>query len=245
MPSRVLPGLGLNGFWALNDPWKTGADENWLRLSVMTSLVVESATTNLPGSPANGATYIVPTGQTNAGRVAVRDAGAWVYFVPPIGQTGWVKDTSRRVRFNGTTWVDELESGTFTPTIYGATTAGTPVYASGGQSGTFTRVGNRIMYTLRIALTSKGGMAGGMRIAGLPSAAAAGAGSRGASSVYAYNLASMFNPVPIQAHNREATSELALVRASTMVGSGMVGLVPADVDDTFIVHISGQYQAGS
>lgn len=108
MASRTLPGLGLNGFWTLGEAWKSGGDENWLKLSVMAQLVVESATTALPASPANGVVYIAPGSDPNAGKVAVRDAGAWVYFTAPAGTVAWVKDqagTDKRKWFDGTAWV--------------------------------------------------------------------------------------------------------------------------------------------
>ena len=111
MASRTLPGLGLQGFWTLGEAWKTGGDTNWLALSVMAQIVVESATTTLPAAPANGVMYIVPqSASSNKGSVAVRDAGAWVYFVPPLGAQAWVKDAvgvDKRYRFDGTTWVAE------------------------------------------------------------------------------------------------------------------------------------------
>lgn len=114
MASRTLPGLGLNGFWNLGESWKNGGDENWLKISVMAQLVVESVTAALPTSPSNGVVHIVPTSDaTNKGKVAVRDNGAWVYFQPPIGAQAWVKDTNKRMRYDSTgTWVDATSSTT-------------------------------------------------------------------------------------------------------------------------------------
>lgn len=106
MASRILPGIGLEGFWDSGESWKTGGDLNWLKLSVMTQLVVESATTALPASPADGVVYIAPTGDANQRKVAVRDAGAWVYITPPIGCLAWVKDTAKRMQFVGGVWAD-------------------------------------------------------------------------------------------------------------------------------------------
>lgn len=106
MPSRTLPGLGLNGFWAEKEPWKDGGDENWLKLSVLAQLVVESATTALPASPADGVVYIVPAGGTDAGKVAVRDAGAWVYLTAPEGALAWAKDTQKRMQMVGGSWAE-------------------------------------------------------------------------------------------------------------------------------------------
>ena len=107
MPSRKLPGLALNGFWNIGESWKAGGDENWLKLSVMVQLAVESATTALPVSPVNGVVYIVPhTDAVNGGKVAVRDDGVWVYLIAPEGALAWVKDTSKRMELVANTWSD-------------------------------------------------------------------------------------------------------------------------------------------
>lgn len=106
MPSRALPGLGLNGFWALGESgWKTGADQNWLALSSLVQLSVISRTTALPGSPSNGDIYLVPSGAgSDPNKVAVRDNGAWVYLSPSEGWRAWVKDVDELVVFNGSAW---------------------------------------------------------------------------------------------------------------------------------------------
>lgn len=112
MPSRVLPGLGLNGFWNLGEGWKDGGDANWLKLSVMVQLTVESTTVALPASPADGVVYVVPVGGgANAGKVAVRDAGAWVYYTPPTGCLAWVKDSSKRFEFVAGAWSEATSGG--------------------------------------------------------------------------------------------------------------------------------------
>jgi hypothetical protein len=60
----------------------------------------------LPGSPTDGDIYIVkPGAAANANEVAVRDNGAWVYFVASEGWLTWVKDNAEFARFDGTVWV--------------------------------------------------------------------------------------------------------------------------------------------
>lgn len=107
MPSRVLPGIGLNGFWGLGEQWKAGGDENWLKLSVLTQLVVESITDPLPSSPSDGYIAVVPSG-TDAGKVAVRDNGEWVYLPVPAGTRAWVKDENIQAVFDGTDWIKPM-----------------------------------------------------------------------------------------------------------------------------------------
>ena len=113
MAPRTLPGLGLSGFWALGeDGWNTGADQNWLKISVLVQLSVISRITALPGSPSNGDIYIVPADAiSEPNKVAVRDNGAWVYMTPQEGWRGWVRDTDELVVFDGAAWVVSGGSG--------------------------------------------------------------------------------------------------------------------------------------
>lgn len=110
MAERTLPGLGLTGFWDLGqNEWNDGMDANIRKLSALSQLTVLSATTALPGSPTDGDIYIVPSGG-NANSVAVRDNGAWTYFVPVEGWRAWVRDTNMLVIFDGAAWA-EFEAG--------------------------------------------------------------------------------------------------------------------------------------
>lgn len=62
--------------------------------------------------------------------------------------------------------LDDYEEGTFTPTIIGSTTAGTATY-SGGQAGTYTKIGNVVYFQLYLGYSGGTGT-GDLRIAGLP-----------------------------------------------------------------------------
>lgn len=106
MPSRTLPGLGLNGFWSLGENgWNTGHDANLRELSALCQLNVLSRTTNLPGSPTQGQIYINPESAPSfGGQVAVRDDGAWRYFAPQEGWRAWVEDEDALVVFDGSGW---------------------------------------------------------------------------------------------------------------------------------------------
>lgn len=66
----------------------------------------------------------------------------------------------------------QVSSGTWLPEVRGGTVAGTPTYASRG--GIYYRVGPLVVFNLSVVLTSKGGMTGNLRIAGLPFAASYG-----------------------------------------------------------------------
>ena len=59
------------------------------------------------------------------------------------------------------------ESGTWEPTLYGATTAGTPTYV--GQNAKYVKISNMVfIFIYQLGITSKGGMAGTILIGSLP-----------------------------------------------------------------------------
>jgi hypothetical protein len=61
--------------------------------------------------------------------------------------------------------LDDYEEGTFTPTAYGASTAGTTTYAT--QTGSYTKVGDTVNVDIYISWTAMTGT-GNLRIGGLP-----------------------------------------------------------------------------
>jgi hypothetical protein len=68
--------------------------------------------------------------------------------------------------------LDDYEEGTWTPTIYGTTTAGTTTYFQ--QAGTYTKVGRLVTVQIFLNITGQTG-AGSVRLGGLPFTAGAGA----------------------------------------------------------------------
>lgn len=73
--------------------------------------VKSRTTTAEPGSPANGDTYIVPTGATGTnwsgqdGKVAHYYGGSWKFWTPVEGTRVWVNDEDQVVVYNSTLWV--------------------------------------------------------------------------------------------------------------------------------------------
>jgi len=61
--------------------------------------------------------------------------------------------------------LDDYEEGTFTPTIYGGTTAGSTTYAN--QSGTYTKVGRVVYFIVDVGWTAQTG-SGSLNMGGLP-----------------------------------------------------------------------------
>lgn len=79
--------------------------------------------------------------------------------------------------------LDDYQEGTFTPTIYGETTAGVNSYIS--QVGTYTKIGNRVFFELYVRLNALDTiLSGNVAVGGLPFASAAIANNHVACSIY-------------------------------------------------------------
>jgi hypothetical protein len=68
-----------------------------------------------PGSPAEGARYIVAAGPTgawagHASHIAAWLDGAWRFFIPRVGWLAWVVDEAALLAWNGSAWVDALSA---------------------------------------------------------------------------------------------------------------------------------------
>ena len=65
--------------------------------------------------------------------------------------------------------LDDYEEGTWSPVYTGSTgSIGSTAYAGGGQSGTYTKIGNLVNIFCRLVLSNKGSWTGEVRITGLP-----------------------------------------------------------------------------
>lgn len=104
---RALPGLGLSAYFTDGSSgWGTTRSDDIRKTSALTQCRVISRTTSLPGSPTDGDMYIIPTGDTDAEEIAIRDNGAWVNFAAAEGWTAYVEDEDRFVTFMGTGWIE-------------------------------------------------------------------------------------------------------------------------------------------
>ncbi|MBN8936463.1 MAG: DUF2793 domain-containing protein [Rhizobiales bacterium] len=68
-----------------------------------------------PGSPADGARYIVAASPTGAwaghtDHIAAWLDGAWRFFIPGVGWLAWVVDEAALLAWNGSAWVDALSA---------------------------------------------------------------------------------------------------------------------------------------
>ena len=62
--------------------------------------------------------------------------------------------------------LDDYEEGTFTPTLYGSSTAGSPNYSA--RLGYYTKVGNVVNCTIWLVTSALGGLDGSVKIGALP-----------------------------------------------------------------------------
>jgi hypothetical protein len=122
---RQLPGLGLHAFWTPGtNGWGAQNDANWRIVSALLQGSALSATTSLPGSPADGDIYIIPTGDNDENKVALRDNGAWVLLTPETGWMLYIADVAEFFKFNGSTWEQAFVPTTI-PTVNLVTETGT------------------------------------------------------------------------------------------------------------------------
>lgn len=135
--------------------------------------------------------------------------------------------------------LDHYEEGTFTPTIVGSSTAGTPTYIT--QSGRYTRIGNRVLYSLLIAISAKGGMAGSLTIGGLPFIVATRIEARGAATIGRAENMALSVTTPLTATHSHGVA-IVVPYKQTATGSA-AQLAATDISDTFTLYVSGQYEA--
>ena len=82
--------------------------------AVVQLAVLDRDLSSPPGSPAEGARYIVaasPSGAWSgqAGRIAAFQDGAWAFYEPGEGWLAWVADEDMLLVWSGTAWVGSLE----------------------------------------------------------------------------------------------------------------------------------------
>ncbi|MGI9506819.1 MAG: DUF2793 domain-containing protein, partial [Geminicoccaceae bacterium] len=117
MAERILPGLGLTGFWDLGtNTWKPGMDANLRLLSVIVRGWVKSRATAIPESGVLGDVYIVPSDAAeHPNEIAIWDgetgAEDWVYVTPQIGLRFYVEGEAKNYQWNGAAWAEIVTAG--------------------------------------------------------------------------------------------------------------------------------------
>ena len=126
--------------------------------------------------------------------------------------------------------LSDYETGTFTPTVVGTTTAGTGTY--GSQSGTYTKVGRLVSFSISLSWSAHTGT-GNIHVAGLPFTQS---GTRLSYSVTAENL------VYTGALCVLNVGANTLLKLSTQATAATIGDVAMDTDVSYLV-ITGTYAA--
>lgn len=149
--------------------------------------------------------------------------------------------------WNGVAW--ELikfalfHSDVFTPTIYGSSTAGA---ATGTFVGNYIRIADWIAFYLSIALTSKGGMVGAIKIGNLPAVVS----GQYANVLPAFNFGRAYqmnfvnpNNLHLAAYGDNSNSTMSLIYYDITAGSGNNAIQDANLIDTSLISVSGFYRA--
>ncbi len=155
----------------------------------------------------------------------------------PIGATtaatgAFTTLTATSIALSGGTTLSNYTEGTFTPSAYGAGTAGSPTFST--QQGTYTRVGRIVYYIIRLNFSNLGGMVGAIRLSGLPFTATSrvGQAEHGETTGLAastYTFASFVQP---------STSEVWLYKQGS---GGTSTVVNTDLTNTTALYITGFY----
>jgi len=129
---------------------------------------------------------------------------------------------------------------TWTPTIKGASTAGTPTYTA--QSATYSKVGNAVTFKCKVAISAKGGMVGAISIEGLPVGAAT---LIGVNDIFAAEMTG----VTVSGSNTYLYAQLVNGGTSIQLFQGG-STTPAQLTDTALANattvvVSGSYQSAS
>jgi hypothetical protein len=132
--------------------------------------------------------------------------------------------------------LDDYEEGTFTPTIIGTTSAGTGTYSANSQIGRYTKIGNRVYFTIYLVWTAHTGT-GNMSVAGLPFTSIATAGTFNALSTWYQNITMTALNLLAAYVNLNAT---IVSLSQTPVGGGAATAVAMDTAGSLM--LTGHYE---
>jgi hypothetical protein len=155
--------------------------KNW---AIRTNNNVAGALEFCPSTASGGTTYTTPS-------MLIDSSGRVLVGLTSPNTSGANFQVSSGVTFPATqsassdaNTLDDYEEGTWTPTYYGSSTAGTTTYTN--QRGTYTKVGRLVTIECDLTWTAKTGTGNG-RVGGLPFTPAFPIDSRGLFLIAAYN----------------------------------------------------------
>jgi hypothetical protein len=159
---------------------------------------VISGTSGLKNSGGDDAVLLIQTNGTTAQTV---DSGQRTKFPTTIGVGGATPSASGSgISFPATqsassdaNTLDDYEEGTFTPTIIGASTAGTGTYSA--QVGRYTKIGHRVFLDISLEWSAHTGT-GSMRVSGLPFTPSTSSGYKVVGPIVTNNITLTANTLP-------------------------------------------------
>ena len=159
---------------------------------------VISGTAGLKSTGANDGALNIQTNGSNAISIS---SGQRSTFPTTIGVGGATPATSGSgITFPATAsassnanTLDDYEEGTFTPTIVGASTAGTGTYSA--QVGRYTKIGHRVFLDINLEWSAHTGT-GNMRVSGLPFTANSSSGYKVVGPIVTNNITLTANTLP-------------------------------------------------
>jgi hypothetical protein len=192
------------------------------------------------------------TGNVNAQSTVADFARSGATFLSPLVIAGnssrralaansWIGNQIGNVRSDDALALDWYQEGTFTPTISFGGASVDVTY--GTQTGTFTRIGNQVFYSIRLMLTSKGSSTGEARIGALPFGVFNSAVTH-PSSVRMNNMANSFgqNSVVADVLGSTGNADIRLISINPAFGTQIVA-TDVEFTNTTNIIINGTYQA--
>jgi hypothetical protein len=112
VPESFAPNLGLPyGYDTGQNGWGAPMSNALKKLDALVNVSVISILTSPPSSPTNGDRHLIGVDATGAwsakdNQIAVRVAGTWEYYAPPLVRTVFVQSLGYFLRWTGTEWTD-------------------------------------------------------------------------------------------------------------------------------------------
>jgi hypothetical protein len=129
----------------------------------------------------------------------------------------------------------EVEEGTWTPVLYGNTTAGTPAYSL--RYGYYTKIGKLVHLSGRIDISAKGGLTGALRISGVPFTGANRTQSIHIAECHFLTFSDVDLPV-LQLDSGAGYISFLRVRSNLSAAN----ITESDIADSFSIRFTGVYR---
>ncbi|NMG39876.1 hypothetical protein GRZ55_11540 [Chelativorans sp. ZYF759] len=177
-----------------------------------------------------------------ADRLPYASGAGQLALTPFTTQARQLLDDTSFAAMRTTLGVSAQEVGTFTPGLEGITTPGTPTYTA--QDGNYLKIGNRVLASFLLTVTSLGGATGALRVTGLPFSRASGNGRRYSMSIpfwQGINLGS--GSSTLFGFFQDGGSVVRLIKHTATTGSTAVS--HTDVSGAVVLYATITYEASS